>query len=297
MFKHILIPLDGSKMAESVMPVALFLSENCKSEITLVHIIERHAPTKIHSDRHIRFPEEAFTYLEKVKTYFPDGLHVDYHVHTTEVGHVAQSLADHAKELDCDLIVMCTHGRIRLQQLLFGTIAQQTINIGNIPVLVIHPDAFLNNKPFSCSRILIPLDISEEHEKGIKTAKDLARVLGCSLYLIVVIQTLATLSGPRATESRLAPVATAEMLELEEERALSYLTGLTSEISSDGVLVSGEVARGEPSDIIAKTALEIKADLIVMGTHGKAGADAFWSGSVTPRVFNRTNIPLLLVPI
>ncbi|MGB7292864.1 MAG: universal stress protein [Thermodesulfobacteriota bacterium] len=297
MFKHILIPLDGSKMAESVMPIALFLSEHCKSEITLIHIIERHAPTKIHSDRHIRFPEEALTYLENVKTYFPDRLNVSYHVHTTEVGHVAQSLADHANELDCDLIVMCTHGRIRLQQLLFGTIAQQTINIGNIPVLVIHPDAFLDSKPFSCSKMLVPLDISEEHEKGIKTARGLATVLGCSLYVIVVIQTLATLSGPMATESRLAPVATAEMLELEEEKALNYLKGLTSEISSDGIPVSGEVARGEPSDIIAKTALEIRADLIVMGTHGKAGADAFWSGSVTPRVFNRTNIPLLLVPI
>jgi nucleotide-binding universal stress UspA family protein len=297
MFKHILIPLDGSKMAESVMPIALFLSENCKSQITLIHIIERHAPTKIHSDRHIRFPEEALTYLENVKTHFPDRLNVDYHVHTTEVGHVAPSLVDHAKELHCDLIVMCTHGRIRLEQLLFGTIAQQTISMGNIPVLVIHPDALLNNRPFSCTKMLVPLDISEEHEKGIKTARDLARVLGCSLYIIVVIQTLATLSGTRATESRLAPVATAEMLELEEERAVNYLKGLTSEISSDGILVSGEVARGEPSDIIAKTALEIKADLIVMGTHGKAGADAFWSGSVTPRVFNKTSIPLLLVPI
>jgi nucleotide-binding universal stress UspA family protein len=297
MFRHILIPLDGSKMAESVMPIALFLSEYCKSDITLVHIIERHAPTKIHSERHIRFPEEALTYLEKVKVWFPDSLNVNYHVHTTEVGHVAQSLVDHAKELECDLIVMCTHGRIRFQQLLFGTIAQQTIGIGDIPVLVIHPNALLNKRSFSCSQILVPLDTSEEHEKGINTAKGLARVLGCSLYVIAVIQTLATLSGARATESRLAPVATAKMLELEEERALNYLKGLMSEISSDGVPVSGEVARGDPSDIIAKTALEIKADLIVMGTHGKAGADAFWSGSVTPRVFNKTNIPLLLVPI
>jgi len=297
MFKHILIPLDGSKMAESVLPIALFLSQTFKSGITLIHIIERDAPTTIHSDRHLRFPEEAATYLEKIKNYFPGGLNVDYHVHTTEVGHVAQSLADHAKELSCDLIVMCTHGRIRLQQLLFGTIAQQTINIGNIPVLVIHPAAIFSDRPFSCNQILVPLDISEEHEKGIKTAKDLARVLGCSLHLIIVIPTLGTLSGPRAIESRLAPVATTEMLELEEERALSYLKGLMSEIGSEGFLVSGEVARGEPADIIAKTAFKLKADLIVMGTHGKAGADAFWSGSVTPRVFNKTNIPLLLVPV
>lgn len=297
MFKRILVPLDGSKMAESVLPIVLFLSESCKSEVTLLHIIEHHAPTRIHSERHIRFPEEALAYLENVKSNLPDSSNVDYHVHTTEVGHVAQSLVDHAKELDCDLIVLCTHGRIRLQQLLFGTIAQQTINIGNIPVLVIHPAAFLDRKSFSCANMLVPLDISEEHEKGIRTARELASVLGCSLYVIVVIPTLATLSGHRATERRLAPVATAEMLELEEERARNYLKGLTSEIGSDGILVSGEVARGDPSDIIAKTALEIKADLVVMGTHGKAGTEAFWSGSVTPRVFNKTNIPLLLVPI
>ena len=297
MYKHMLIPLDGSKMAEAVMPIALFLSENLKSKITLIHIIESHPPTKIHSERHLRFPEEALTYLENVKPYFPDSIDVDYHVHTAEVGHVAQSLADHAEELNCDLIVMCTHGRIRLQQLLFGTIAPQTINIGNIPVLVIHPEAFLNGKPFSCSKILAPLDMSREHEKGIKAAKELARVLGSSLHLIAVIPTLATLSGARATESRLAPGTTAEMLELEEERALNYLNALKSEISSDGIQLSGEVARGDPSDTIAKTALRIKADFIVMGTHGKAGADAFWSGSVTPRVFSKTSIPMLLVPI
>lgn len=297
MIKHIMIPLDGSKMAESVLPIALFLSATFKSGVTLIHIIERDAPATIHRDRHLRIPEEAVTYLENIKSYFPAKINVDYHVHTTEVGHVAQSLADHAKELACDLIVMCTHGRIRLDQLLFGTIAQQTINIGNIPVLVIHPDAVLKDRPFSCNQILVPLDISEEHEKGIKCAKELASVSGCSLHLIIVIQTLATLSGTRATESRLAPVATTEMLELEEERALSYVKALLSEIGSEGFLVSGEVARGEPSDVIAKTALKMNADLIVMGTHGKAGADAFWSGSVTPRVFNKTNIPLLLVPV
>ena len=128
MFKHILVPLDGSKMAESVISIALFLSKKCKSDITLLHIIERHAPTKIHSETHIRFPEEALAYLEKVRGYFAAESNVDYHVHTAEVGHVALSLVDHARELDCDLILICTHGRIRFQQLLFGTIAQQTIN-------------------------------------------------------------------------------------------------------------------------------------------------------------------------
>ncbi len=61
--------------------------------------------------------------------------------------------------------------------------------------------------------------------------------------------------------------------------------------------MTAEVARGYPAQTIARTATQVKADLIVLGTHGKAGIDAFWAGSVAPKVSARTDIPLLLVPV
>jgi nucleotide-binding universal stress UspA family protein len=57
------------------------------------------------------------------------------------------------------------------------------------------------------------------------------------------------------------------------------------------------VQRGAPADVIVKTAARVQADLIVLSTHGRGQMEAFWSGSVTPKVASRTHLPLLLVPV
>jgi nucleotide-binding universal stress UspA family protein len=57
------------------------------------------------------------------------------------------------------------------------------------------------------------------------------------------------------------------------------------------------VARGDALTVIVDTVRRINADLIVLGTHGKAGWDAFWAGSVTPKIADRTRRHLLLVPV
>jgi nucleotide-binding universal stress UspA family protein len=61
--------------------------------------------------------------------------------------------------------------------------------------------------------------------------------------------------------------------------------------------VTAEVYRGDPAGAIARTAQRVQSDLIVMGTHGKSGMDAFWSGSVAAQVCSRSRVPLLLVPV
>ena len=51
MFKHILVPLDGSSMAETVLPVAAFFSRTMRASVTLIHVIEQHAPETIHGQK------------------------------------------------------------------------------------------------------------------------------------------------------------------------------------------------------------------------------------------------------
>jgi nucleotide-binding universal stress UspA family protein len=58
-----------------------------------------------------------------------------------------------------------------------------------------------------------------------------------------------------------------------------------------------EVCRGDPASAIVRTAQRMEADLVVMGTRGKRGMDAFWSGSVAAQVSSRSRVPLLLVPV
>jgi nucleotide-binding universal stress UspA family protein len=124
MFKHLLVPLDGSHLAEAALPAAACLAEHLGASITLIHIIERDVSGEIHGERHLKTPAEAHAYLEAVAgRAFPAEIHVACHVHTVGTADLPQSILDHVEELAPDLIVMCTHGSGGLRDFLFGNIA------------------------------------------------------------------------------------------------------------------------------------------------------------------------------
>src|ERR1017187_4115533 len=140
MFKHLIVPLDGSRLSESVMPIVIHLAQKLQAAVTLVHVIEKNAPAKIHGEPHLSRPEEAEYYLDDVeRRFFPPGLRVDKHVHKTAITDVAGSIAEHSREFKSDLVVMCTHGRSGMRKLLFGSIAQQVVSAKVAPVLLIQP--------------------------------------------------------------------------------------------------------------------------------------------------------------
>jgi nucleotide-binding universal stress UspA family protein len=87
------------------------------------------------------------------------------------------------------------------------------------------------------------------------------------------------------------------LLDLAERDARGYLHRLVSNLQAAGFKATAEVRRGDPAQLIIKTAEETGATLVVLATHGKSGMDAFWSGSVTPGLTSRSEVPLLLVPV
>lgn len=298
MFARLLVPLDGSRMAESALPAAAYLAQRCEAALTLVHIIERRAPRRIHGERHLTAVEEAKQYLSGIRERaFPGGARVALHVHETAEGNVARSIVEHAQELESDLVIMVTHGHKRLDQMLFGTIAQQVIALGETPVLILHPAAGAPAAPAPWKTILVPLDGNPEHEQGVPVARRLAELCTAAVHLVMSVPTYGTLSGPAASRSRFAPAATSALLEMACEDAEEYLQRQAERLRREGCRASTLVLRGDPAAEISQAAERLAADLIVMGTHGRVGTDAFWSGSVTPAVFNRTRVPLLLVPV
>jgi nucleotide-binding universal stress UspA family protein len=298
MFKHLLVPLDGSRLAEAALPAAASLSEKLDARVTLVHVIERRAPQEIHGERHLSDPGEAWAYLSQVADRaFPPGARVEEHVHTAEVSDVARSIVEHADELGPDLVVMCTHGRGGLRTWLWGSIAQQVIALRETPVLLIQPDGAAATPAFACRRLLVPLDGNPEHEQGLAVAAALAEACSAELYLLMVVPTLSTLSGESGTTARLLPTATSAWLDMSEESAEAHLHQKAADLRASGLQVTAEVYRGDPARAIVRTAQQVRADLVVMGTHGKSGMEAFWSGSVAAQVSSRSHTPLLLVPL
>jgi nucleotide-binding universal stress UspA family protein len=298
MFKHLLVPLDGSRMAEASLPAAVYLARTFGAVVTLLHVIERGAPQEIHGERHLTSPDEARDYLDEVAARaFPADISVERHVHSSEVNDVARSIAEHVGELGPDLIVMCTHGRGGLRGLMFGSIAQQVVGLGTTPVLLIPPVTTGALPTFSCNRILVALDSNPDHEEGLKIAASLAKIGGGELCLIMAVHTINTLSGEQAATAKLLPGTTHALLDFAEKDAKEYLHRHVTTLQAAGFAATADVRRGDPVLVILGASKRTMADLIVLATHGKTGMDAFWSGSATPNVTSRSDIPLLLVPV
>ena len=298
MFKHILIPLDGSTLAETVLPAGVYLAGLTGALVTLLHVIERDAPQEVHGERHLHDSGEADVYLADVAArFFPSGMRVERHVHTAEVNDVARGIALHVGELSPDLIVMCTHGSGGLRGLIFGRIAHQVVKLGTKPVLLVPPQVGEAAHAFSCRRLLVPLDGNSAHEPGLTMAAELAKLSGAEVQLVMVVPTSGTLTGEQAATARLLPGATAALLDIAEQEAKHYLHRHLTSLQAAGLAVTAEVRRGNAVVDIIEAAEQTDADVIVMATHGKTGMDAFWSGSATPNVASRSRIPLLLVPV
>lgn len=297
MFKRLIVPLDGSRLAEAVLPAAMYLAANIGVEVVLLHLIEKNAPQSIHGDSHLTQPDEAMDYLKQLASQFPLDARVKTHVHEVQVSSVAASIVEHASELSSDLIALCTHGSGGLSEWLVGSIAQQVISMGSVPVLLISPSAQGLNREFSCQEILIPLDGKPEHEEGLHTARTIMDCGAMRLHLLQVVPTLGTLKGEEAATGLLMPGSTQRLLDMAEQEAREHLAEHLRELQAAGFKVTATVSRGDPVDRIVDFAKQISADIIVLGTHGKSGQNAFWEGSVGPKIPGRTEIPLLLVPV
>jgi nucleotide-binding universal stress UspA family protein len=294
MFKHILVPLDGSKLSEASLAPAAYLAQRLKSPVTLLHIIEQDAPAEVHKERHLTQPDEAEAYLKEAARAFPAGVEVETHVHTMPVADVVRSIVEHATtEFQPDLIVMCTHGRGGMRDVLFGNIAQQVVARTTTPLLLIK----LAAPDFKLGKILVPLDPDSAHDDSLPLAESFAKFFDAQLHLLSVIPTFATLGGEQAAISTLMPATTQALLDLKEETAQHDLRAHVDELRDADLHAVAQTLRGDPASTIVTIAEGSGIDMIILSTHGKAGMGAFWARSVAPKVAQSTKTPLLLMPL
>jgi nucleotide-binding universal stress UspA family protein len=298
MFKHILVPLDGSTLAEAAIPAAASLAQTLEAPVTLLHIIEQDAPQEIHRDHHLTQADEAAAYLKNVaERGFPPVIKVAIHVHTAAVKDVPGSIVEHAtREFQPDLIVMCTHGKSGVREFLYGSIAQQVVAQGLTPLLLIKPRTDTSTS-FRLYKILVPLDTGPTHDASLPVAQQLAHAYQANIHLLTVIPTFGTVAGEAAAASSLLPATTTALLEIAVENAADDLQEHLDELKKNGLQATAEVGRGDPTTEIVHLSESLNVDLIVLTTHRKAGTAAFWARSVAPNVVRRAHIPILLIPL
>jgi nucleotide-binding universal stress UspA family protein len=148
LFKHIVVPLDGSGFAEAALPYALEMAAQFDSDITLLRVI---MPPRIgegalspeSANYVIRMRDdlykEAIDYLQQQKgSLRQQNFRVHYQVVESE--DIAAEIINAVRGADADTIVMCTHGRGGISRWLFGSVATRVLQSAHVPVLVIRPD-------------------------------------------------------------------------------------------------------------------------------------------------------------
>jgi nucleotide-binding universal stress UspA family protein len=295
MFRHLLVPLDGSPQAEGVLPAAVELARRARSRITLLHVLEED-PHEVGGERHLRRADEAEDYLGRVKSTMPGDLTVDWHVHDRTIHHVPQSLVDHVDEFGADLVVLHWHRVHPRRDLLFGNVAQQVVSRGTTPALLVRPPP-TGGATLPFGRILAPLDWQPEHAAGLGPAKALSRVTGASLHLLTVVPTADALPPAHALTGQLLPGSTRALLKMAETEGAQALERLVSELRAQGLNASGCVLRGDPHERICVFFQSEGIDTVALGTHGRAGTKAFWSGSLAQRLVRSLPASFLLTPV
>ncbi len=138
MFKKILVPLDGSKLAEKILPRVEWLAKIHGAEVTLLRVALAHTFPGMDPVQHqLNAVREAEEYLAKAEEWMRGvGVSVKTVVRS---GNDAQEIVDHARDREFDLIAMSTHGRTGLTQFVLGSVANKVINTATVPILLYRP--------------------------------------------------------------------------------------------------------------------------------------------------------------
>ena len=297
MFSNLLVPLDGSKLAESVLPVVRRLAERLGCEVKLLHVIEKRPPSHIHGDAHLQDAAGAERYLELIVERLKSwGLNVSSHVHEVPQGDVPKCIAEHAEELEQDLIVLCTHGSGGFKRFVFGTNAEQVLMHGRTPVVLIKTDEYGRAPDFGPRSIIAFLDCTPHSDPVLTACSELAMIFEAKLHLLYVVPTSGSVRPEEIPGGRLVPQTTRMLLDLETEQTSVRLKEQLQLLISRNIEASGSVDRGDAEPAVVGAAAARQADMVVMATRGMAGIGAFWAKDLVPRICSGYDGALLLFP-
>jgi nucleotide-binding universal stress UspA family protein len=297
---RILVPLDGSSLAERALSCAVTLAQGLRAELDLLRavwippdVLARLSEAAVELDVISGGLEaEAEEYLSALVEQLADA---DLDVRpVVEHGPAAETILDYARQAGISHIVMATHGYSGIRHWTHGSVAERVLQTATVPLLLVRvgeQDAEKDwRQPTSCQRILVPLDGSPMAEKILPVVTSVARALGAELVLFQV--PIAHVSGWMTGEWYL-PVQ--GVLETAEEDAEAYLSGVADRLAQEGLEVSRATAIGSVANCIIEYAEANRVDLVAMSTHGRTGLARWALGSVADRVLRAGSTPILLV--
>ncbi len=313
MYREVVVPLDGSELAEEVLPHVAEMIRGRDSQVYLLSVtpMMRGVASSIvdshpNAGERQRVEQELKKYLRKVgRRLEPVAAEVEVAV---RFGRPADEVLAFADNVGADRIAMTTHGRSGIRAWIFGSVADRIMRGATCPVLLVRAGQAQLRTTYQ--RILVPLDGSELAEQilpyvraFIRSPQSLGlvsdRVPGRGATRVFLISVLTTGLGDRTvallTSYPPGLQLSTTALRYAEVEMRRYLRSVAAVLRDHGAIVHVEVRQGAPADEILDYAAEVEADLISMTTHGLSGLSRWVYGNVAGKVLQGAHSPVLLV--
>jgi nucleotide-binding universal stress UspA family protein len=260
--RRILVPVDFSDLSREALRFALFLAEQKGGQLNVLHVAH---PAEGDAFSPLRYSPEASVLggdsdcvLRRILDEFVDevnttGLFIDRMCKRRFS--VAEPVLRHARSLECDGIVMGTHGRRALSRLLMGGVARDILRMATVPVITIGSEA--RRATWTLKRMLFPFDPECHAEDALREAQMLARTNGAELHVVHVVVPHHSIwrqyfDGP-------------QWIAAMKDRAEYEIGALLEKAAVPEVDVRLTVLVGDENTVLREHARDI-ADLVILGT-------------------------------
>ena len=297
MFNHILVPLDGSLLAECVLPHAVAVARVFGSQITLLQVLERGQT----DDTLLVDPLEWHISRGEAEAYL-----ADWTRRLTEVdvkaayklmhGRVADQVIDFVQDHGIDLMVLSSHGQGGLGGWNVSGTVQKIIFRVHSSVMIVraYQPVDIDLTGLECRNLLLALDGSQRAESAVAPATQLARFYSCRVLVASVT------SRPEMTRHRPLTAEEAQLADkltgLNQLETVSYLQRWAATLSSAGVEVETRPLVGtSPTEVLQDVVEQERVDLVVLSAHGATGTARWPYGSVATNFIAYGTTPLLII--
>ena len=305
MYKRMLVPLDGSELAEVVFTYAKGLAGRLGLDLILLHVCSPEESEL--APMHRAYIERAGEIVKRQSQEVQERKGIKSGVKAIEarvemaVGRPADEILRYANEGDVDLILMATHGRSGIGRWVMGSVADKVLRLSKVPIWLVRagiPEEIVYDK-WPSRTMLVPLDGSKLAESVLPHVKALAKQRGAELIDVVLLRVcergVISPDYPEATMPLSWEEHVKRATDFYKQVSEQYLAGVEKRLKDAGIRVRSEVLMGKPSDEITEYATKNPFNLIFMTTYGRSGLSWWPLGSVADRVLHGVSSPIFLV--
>jgi len=284
--EKLLLPTDGSEFSEGAIREAISLAKSCSSKLIAVSVIETNPEYETLAPQLVEKAEkEARQHLESVKAQAEkEGVHCE--IIARQGDEPYKYIVEEAEKNNVSMIIMGRRGRTGLKRLMMGSETARVIGHAPCNVVVVPRAARLEFRS-----VLIATDGSKFSDAASSEAINIAKLCGAALTVISVVPSEEA-SPFDIVHSEMQKGLIADKELHEGEKNVKKVKELAEK---EGIKTTGFVYAGKPYEAILAAAKEKRADLIVVGSHGRTGLEKLLMGSVTERVILLSSCAVLVV--